>query len=112
MLILAAFVAPIYPKYVTQRKESVLQNNLLTLRQVIGEYAFDQKAPPTSLEELVTRGYLRAIPIDPFTGNNQWRTAIEDESPPGALDGSPQSTLTVHSTSQKRSLKGDPYSRW
>ena len=42
-----------------------------TLRTVIDEYTFDKKKAPQTLQDLVTEGYLRAVPIDPITGNDQ-----------------------------------------
>jgi general secretion pathway protein G len=112
LLVVASFAVPMYRNLVAKGKESTLQNRLFNMREVIGEYTVDHKTPPKNLDELVTRGYLRAIPVDPFTGNSQWRLAIQDECCPITLDGTCRSALTVHSTSQKRSLKGDAYSRW
>jgi hypothetical protein len=50
------------------RKEAVLRQDLFTLRQVIDQYTMDKQKAPGSLEDLVNAGYLKSIPIDPFTG--------------------------------------------
>ena len=57
----------------------MLKNNLFTLRTVIDEYTFDKKKAPQNLHDLVTEGYLRAVPFDPIAGTDQtWRTVMED----------------------------------
>ena len=44
-------------------KESVLKNNLFTMRTVIDEYTYDKQKAPQSLQDLVTEGYLREVPM-------------------------------------------------
>ena len=72
--ILVAIAVPMYQKSLLRTKESLLKNNLFTLRTVIDEYTFDKQKAPQTLQDLVNQGYLRAVPIDPMTGSNQtWR---------------------------------------
>jgi general secretion pathway protein G len=47
--------------------EKVLRLNLRTMRDVLQQSCTDRKRCPESLEELVTQGYLRKIPVDPIT---------------------------------------------
>ena len=109
--IILSIAIPMYQKAIIRSKESVLRNNLFTMRTVIDEYTYDkQKAPPT-LQDLVTDGYLRAVPIDPMTGSDQtWRIEMEDalsatsQNEPGIFD--------VKSGSDQKSLEGTPYSEW
>src|SRR5579884_3197767 len=70
--VLISVAVPLYQKSLLRTKESVLKNNLFTLRNVIDEYTFDKKKAPQTLQDLVSEGYLRAVPIDPITGNDQW----------------------------------------
>ncbi len=109
--VLLAIALPIYQKSITRAKESVLRNNLFTLRSMIDEYTIDKQKAPESLSDLVTEGYLRQIPQDPMTGSDgTWRIVMEDtpvggsSNPPGIFD--------VHSGSDKTSLEGTPYSEW
>ncbi len=75
IVILMSIAIPQYQKAIIRAKESVLHNNLFTLRQVIDEYTYDKQKAPQSLDDLVTAGYLREIPMDPMTGSNQtWKT--------------------------------------
>src|SRR5260370_31429263 len=56
------------------RKEASLRESLVVLRSEIGQFTLDYQRPPASLSELVSGGYLKRIPTDPFTGNNDtWR---------------------------------------
>src|SRR5258707_9463192 len=72
--ILVSIAVPLYQKALLRTKESLLHNNLFTLRNVIDEYTFDKQKAPQTLDDLVSEGYLRAVPIDPITGNSQsWR---------------------------------------
>ncbi len=109
--ILLAVAIPIYNRSIIRAKESVLKNNLFSLRTVIDEYTYDKQKAPQSLNDLVSDGYLRQVPIDPMTGtSDSWRTIMEDatntvnQSEPGIFD--------VRSGSDKTSLEGTPYSEW
>lgn len=109
--ILVSIAVPIYQKVVLRTKETVLRNNLFTLRTVIDEYTYDKQKGPQSLEDLVQAGYLRQIPEDPITGSNtSWKIIMEDaltsvsQTEPGIFD--------VRSGSDKTSLEGTPYAEW
>ncbi len=109
--ILVSIAIPIYQKALIRTRESVLKNNLFTMRTVIDEYTYDKQKAPQSLQDLVTEGYLREIPIDSMTGSNQtWKVEMEDalravnQTEPGIWD--------VKSGSDQKSLEGTPYSEW
>ncbi|MEQ1886831.1 MAG: type II secretion system protein [Bryobacteraceae bacterium] len=109
--VLVAIAVPLYQKSLLRTKESLLKNNLFTLRTVIDEYTFDKQKAPQTLEDLVNEGYLRAVPIDPITGNSQsWRVIMEDsltavnQTQPGIYD--------VRSGAGTRSLEGTSYGDW
>ncbi|MGH9609294.1 MAG: type II secretion system protein [Bryobacteraceae bacterium] len=109
--VLLAIAVPIYQKSITRAKESVLRNDLFTMRNVIDEYTLDKQQAPQSLRDLVTDGYLRQIPQDPMTGSNQtWRVIMEN-TPVGGDTGTP-GIWDVKSGSDKVSLEGTPYSDW
>ncbi len=100
--ILIITIAVSYPKARMRSKEFHLHNNLFTLRTVIDEYTFDKKKRPQSLQDLVDAGYLRAVPVDPITGKDQWIVIQQDA--PGIWD--------VHSASDRKSLEGTQYADW
>jgi general secretion pathway protein G len=109
--ILVSLAVPFYQKSIVRSKESVLRNNLFTLRTVIDEYTMDKGKAPQNLEDLVSEGYLRNVPLDPITGTERsWKVIMEDamnsvnQSEPGIFD--------VRSGSDKISLEGTPYAEW
>jgi general secretion pathway protein G len=111
ILILVTMAIPIYQKSILRAKESVLKNNLFTLRTVIDNYTYDKEKAPQSLHDLVSEGYLRDVPVDPMTGNNQsWKTIMEDASQ--SLNQSEPGIFDVRSGSDKMSLDGTPYTDW
>jgi len=109
--VLMSVALPIYNRSIIRAKESVLKNNLFTLRTVIDEYTYDKQKAPQTLQDLVSDGYLRQIPVDPITGTaDSWKLILEDatntvnQTEPGIFD--------VRSGSDKTSLEGTPYSEW
>ena len=111
VVILVTMAIPIYSNTIKRSKESVLRNNLFTLRTVIDNYTYDKQKAPQTLQDMVRDGYLRDVPVDPMTGTNStWRTIIEDagqsvnQAEPGIFD--------VRSGSDKTGLDGTPYSEW
>ena len=112
ILILAAIAAPSYRVAIVRARETVLHDDLFTMRKLIDQYTLDKNQPPSSLDDLVQAGYLRGgLPVDPFTGSNQtWQVDIEEvplspeQTVPGVVD--------VHSGSSAESLEGTPYSSW
>jgi general secretion pathway protein G len=111
IVILVSLAIPQYQKAIIRAKESVLKNNLFTLRNVIDEYTVDKKKAPQSLQDLVAAGYLRELPIDPITGNNQtWRVIMEDTLQ--SVDQTEPGIFDVKSGSDKEGLDGTPYADW
>ena len=111
IVILVSLAIPQYQKALIRSKESVLKNNLFTLRQVIDEYTYDKKKAPQSLQDLVSAGYLREIPLDPITGSNDaWHTIMEDALQ--SVDQTEPGIFDVKSGSDKTGLDGTPYADW
>jgi general secretion pathway protein G len=109
--IIVSIAVPLYQKSLVRAKESVLKQNLFTLRTMIDEYTYDKQKAPQSLQELVSEGYLRQVPVDPMTGsNNTWKTIME-ESGSGTSQNEP-GIFDVRSGSEKTSLEGSPYADW
>ena len=111
IVILISIAIPQYQKSIIRAKESVLQNNLHTLREVIDEYTYDKKKAPQSLDDLVSAGYLREIPMDPITNSNQtWKVIMEDALQ--SVDQTDPGIFDVKSGSDKSGLDGTPYADW
>jgi len=108
IVILISMAIPIYNRSIIRAKESVLANNLFTMRTVIDNYSYDKGKAPQSLQDLVTEGYLQKLPMDPMTGSNQtWRTVMEDASQ--SINQAEPGIWDVHSGSDKTGLDGVPY---
>ena len=67
ILILVSVALPAYNQSILRARESVLKQNLFTLRSVISQYTLDKQKAPQSLDDLVTSGYLKQLPMDPTT---------------------------------------------
>jgi general secretion pathway protein G len=113
--IVAALALPRYRHASVRAKESVLKHDLWVLRDVIDQFFTDQGRYPQDLQELVSIGYLRTVPIDPMTESSEsweisYEALAEDEydSPeaedPGVTD--------VSSGSLGQALNGSWYADW
>ena len=102
-----SIAVPYYTNAMIKAKESVLMSNLFTMRSVIDQYTYDKEEPPQSLDDLVTEGYLRDVPLDPFTESRTTWEIITDTGPTGQ-----SGVFDVKSGSDKTSLNGTPYNEW
>jgi len=68
--ILSAIAVPMYRATVRNARETILKDNLHTLRRVIDQYTADKKKAPQSLQDLVDAGYFKELPVDPITNSN------------------------------------------
>lgn len=64
---LLLLVAPRYFNKVGESKEAVLRDNLRATRDMLDKFYGDNGRYPETLEELVEKKYLRAVPVDPIT---------------------------------------------
>jgi general secretion pathway protein G len=109
--VLLSVAIPIYSRSIMRAKESVLKSNLFTLRTVIDEYTYDKQKAPQTLQDLVSSGYLRQIPVDPITTTAEsWKIIQEDAS--NTVNQSEPGIFDVRSGSDKTSLEGTPYAEW
>ena len=104
--LLLTIAVPRYFSSIDKSKEAVLKQDLSTMRDALDKYYGDNGTYPSSLDDLVTKHYLRSIPEDPITGNNTtWLTVPpEDPSKGGVYD--------IKSGAQGNGKDGTPYSSW
>ena len=102
-----ASAVPFYTTAIIKAKESVLMSNLFTMRSVIDQFTYDKERPPSSLDELVSEGYLRDVPLDPFTETRDSWQVVNDTGPTGE-----SGVWDVRSGSDRVSLGGTAYSEW
>ena len=102
--ILATLAVPSYQASVVKAKEAALRQDLSTLRDVLDQHKADQGKYPLSLAALVSAGYLRGMPKDPFTGSTTTWQEISDPAEGGVVD--------VFSGAEFVGTNGTPYNRW
>lgn len=111
ILILVAIAVPNYQQSIVRARETVLRQDLYTLRSVINQYTEDKQKAPQSLEDLVSAGYLKLIPKDPITNSNTtWQ--VEQEDVMMSVDQTQPGITDVHSGSGSISSEGTAYSSW
>jgi len=109
IIILAAITLPQYQKTIMHTREAVLRDDLFKMRSLIDQFAADKGRLPQSIDELVSEGYLREVPVDPFTGQKDWAITTGEDS--NSLTGE-QGMTDIHSSSSDISTDGRPYSEW
>lgn len=111
IIILVGIAVPIYKTSILRARESVLRDDLFTMRSVIDQFTLDKQRAPQSLQELVEAGYLREIPKDPITDSRDtWQVVQEDVMQ--SIDQSQPGITDVHSGSADTASDGRPYNEW
>jgi general secretion pathway protein G len=111
MLILVSMAIPAYNQSILRAKESVLRQNLFTLRSLISQYTLDKQKAPQALEDLVSAGYIKLIPNDPMTGKPDWE-AVQEEDVNMSPDQQETGIDDVKSASTATSSDGTAYNTW
>jgi general secretion pathway protein G len=110
IVILVGMAAGIYTKTIQHARESVLKKDLQTMREAIDNYTMDKQQAPQSLQDLVDAHYLRQVPMDPISQQNDWvlhygdAVLTPDQSGTGVDD--------VHSGSEQVGSDGTSYNTW
>lgn len=81
---LLAIASPRYFKGVDKTREAVLHENLALTRQALDKYFNDNGKYPDTLDDLVSKKYLRNLPFDPITDSSQTWIVV---APEGAGQG-------------------------
>ena len=106
--ILAAMGLVQYKNSVVSTKEAVLHTDLFRMRDAIDQYYADKGNYPSTIDALVSDGYMRKVPEDPFTkSSTSWQTvpAEPDPSNPTAEAG----VYDIKSGSDATALDGTKY---
>lgn len=102
--ILVTLALPSYHQSVLKAREAVLMRDLYLMRDLLDQHRADKGKYPASLRDLVAAGYLRAVPVDPFTKSaTTWQEIVE------ATEGG---TYDVRSGSNLVGTTGAPYNQW
>ncbi len=109
MTVIALLLSLAVPRYfhsLDKAREATLRQDLNTMRDAIDKFHGDNGRYPSSLEELVSRKYMRTIPPDPITGNDSTWVVIspDTESENGVYD--------VRSGAEGAAADGSNYGDW
>lgn len=109
MAIIATLLSLTMPRYfhsVDKSKEAALQADLSGFRDAIDKYYSDTGKYPDTLDDLVTKKFLRNIPPDPITESNQTWIAVEPE-------GTELGKISdIKSGAPGNAMDGRPYGEW
>ena len=109
MAIIALLLSIATPRYfnsVDKTKEAVLRQDLSTLRDAIDKYYGDTGSYPDNLNDLVSKKYLRKLPVDPVTDSAATWVVV----PPSDADKG--GVYDLHSGAPGNGRDGTPYSGW
>jgi general secretion pathway protein G len=98
--ILAGLISPNILSRVADAREAVLKSNISGLRYSLDQFYNDTGSYPDSLNDLVTKKYIKQIPIDPITESNSTWKIIYDQK---------KTIIDIKSGATGSSSKGVPY---
>jgi general secretion pathway protein G len=104
--LLLAIAAPRYLGSLDKSKETALRQTLSVMRDALDKFYGDNGKYPDSLDTLVSRRYLRSLPVDPMTGSNgTWTTVAPDDPEKGRIHD-------VHSGAAGTGRDGTAFREW
>lgn len=104
---LLSITVPRYFRHIDTARENSLKQTLNIVRDAIDKYYADFGHYPESLEELVSKRYLRHLPVDPITElNDRWIIVPPPQSPGARL------VWNIHSGAEGAGRNGTPYRDW
>jgi general secretion pathway protein G len=105
IVVLAAISVTSYQSIQLKARETILKENLRTMRKMIDQYSADKEKLPSSLDDLAP-DYIREIPIDPITGQKDWVVDMGEDTI--SRDGG-TGVVDVHSAAAGESTDGTAY---
>jgi general secretion pathway protein G len=103
--LLLSVVVPDYVGRVKRAEEAVLQENLTLMRDALDKHYADAGRYPKTLDDLVSKRYLRSIPNDPLTQQASWHVIAPPDPEKGGV-------YDVKSAAKGVGTNGKPYERW
>lgn len=105
LAVLASLVAPRYLDKMDTARETVLRQDLMGLRTAIDQFYRDHARYPETLAELVSKRYIRTIPLDPLTERaDTWVVVPPKEGSNAVFD--------VRSGAKRQARDGSDYASW
>jgi general secretion pathway protein G len=111
IVVLASMGMTQYRSSVVHAKEAVLKEDLFKMRDAIDQYYADKGQWPSTIDALVSEGYLRKLPEDPFTKSPSTWQSVPAEPDPANPTAEP-GVYDVKSGSELSALDGTKYADW
>ena len=111
IVLLASIGLVMYQNSVQRGREAVLKEDLFRMRDAIDQHYADKGKYPPSLEDLVSAGYLRKVPVDPMTQSTETWQTVQAEPDPANLTVEP-GIYNVRSGAEGQALDGSKFSEW
>ena len=105
--VLLTIAAPRYFNHLDRAREATLRQTLAVVRDAIDKFHGDTSNYPDSLDELVTKRYLRAVPVDPITDSAETWVLL----PPPPANGNGK-LWNIKSGAEGNGAAGTPYAEW
>ena len=106
MVIVALLITIAAPRYfgsLQKSKETALHQTLAVTRDALDKFYGDNGKYPDSLDALISKRYLRALPVDPITGSSSsWTMVAPDDPEKGQV-------YDIHSGADGAGRDGKPF---
>ena len=104
---LLTIAVPRYFQHLDRAREAALRESLAVMRDAVDKYRGDTGRYPETLEELVTKRYLRRVPPDPITESSESWVLVPPPDEPGQ-----RKVWDVRSGAEGQGQNGSDYSTW
>lgn len=104
---LLTIAVPRYFQHLDRAREASLRESLAVMRDAVDKYRGDTGRYPESLDELVTKRYLRKVPPDPITESSETWVIVPPPDEPGQ-----RKVWDIRSGAEGQGLNGSDYSTW
>ena len=109
IVVLAVIGVTSYKQVQLKARETLLKDDLNTMRKLLDQYEADREKLPQALDDLVSAGYMREVPVDPITGEKDWNPEMGEDTT--AREGG-QGIVNIHSSAQGEGSDGKAYSEY
>ena len=104
---LLTIAVPRYFEHLDRAREASLRESLAVMRDALDKYRGDTGRYPETLEELVTKRYLRKVPPDPITESTETWVLVPPPDEPGQ-----RKIWDIRSGAEGQGKNGSDYSTW
>ena len=104
---LLTIAVPRYFQHLDRAREAALRESLAVMRDAVDKYRGDTGNYPETLEDLVSKRYLRKVPPDPITESTETWVIVPPPDEPGQ-----KKVWDIRSGAEGQGLNGSEYNSW